>query len=202
MNEIRRENSLAYRVADALSYVLHPGVLALLTVAVFSSHFRNALGVLGDLAIIIAGLLPGSIYIVYKTRRGDFGHYHMTLKEERRVAFPLLFLGLCASFAVYAWIGAPALMLREMLVALVAGGGMLAITRVWKISAHSSIAMICAAVLLTISVPFALLVAALGVAVGVSRLVVKHHRPAEVLAGWAYGFGATALLNLLLSIYA
>lgn len=190
-----------YRLADSASYVFHPASLMLLTVILFSNQFRtNKLLVMADVAILIAGILPGLVYIYIKTRQGHFTHYHMIRKEERRIAFPLIFLGLVGSFLVYLLIQAPRIMLQAMLISLLVGAGFLIITRFWKISAHSAVAMICAALFLSFSIPIMLTIMTMGFLVGCSRLLVHHHTPAQVIGDWAYGFGATALLLWLVAL--
>ncbi len=194
-------NKSLYRLADAASYVFHPASLMLLTVILFSNQFRtNKLLVLADVAILIAGLLPGFIYIYFKTRRGDFSHYHLIQKEERRVAFPLIFVGLVGSFLVYLLIQAPRIMLQDMIIGLLVISGILVITRFWKISAHSAAAMTCATLFISFSIPLMLIFMVMGFLVGCSRLLVQHHTPSQVLGGWAYGFGTTALLLWLVSL--
>jgi membrane-associated phospholipid phosphatase len=194
-------NKPFYRLADAASYIFHPAVLMLLTVVLFSSQFRtNKLLVLADVAILITGILPGFLYVYIKTRQGHFTHYHMIRKEERRIAFPLIFIGLVGSFLVYLLIQAPQIMLQDMLISLLVGVGFLIITRFWKISAHSAVAMICAALFLSFSIPIMLIIMTMGFLVGCSRLLVQHHTPSQVIGGWAYGFITTALLIWLVSL--
>jgi membrane-associated phospholipid phosphatase len=187
------------RTAHALGYILHPAVLMVLAILLLSARLRhNALLTLMDMGILVAGLFPGLLYVYVKTRRGDFGHYHLLLKEERRIALPLVFVGLVGSFVLYALTGAPAIMMRCEVVGLVVGAGAMIISRFWKISLHATIAMGCAALFMPISPSILLVMAVVGILVGISRLVVKHHTPAQVIGGWLYGFGVTGILVWLL----
>jgi len=188
-------------IADGVSYGLHPAVLMVLTVILISGHARNSLALtLMDMAILIAGLLPGLLYIYIRTKQGHFSHYHLLLKEERRIVLPLLFLGMVGSFVLYALTQAPAIMLRGMLIGLLAGAGAILISRFWKISLHAAVAMGCAALFIPISWSILLGISALGIVVGISRLVVKHHTPAQVIGGWIYGLGVTSLLVWILLV--
>lgn len=188
-----------YRLADVLSYVLHPAVLMLLTVLLASREGRGGWGgALMDAGILLLGLLPGLGYIFIKARRGEVSHYHLILKEERRIVLPLLFVGMLAAFGLYALTGAPEVMLRGMVAGLLTGLGAIVITRFWKISLHATVAMGCAALFLPISPTYVAAFAAAGLVVGVARLIVRHHTVAQVVAGWAYGFGAGAVLVQLL----
>lgn len=189
-----------YLIADVISYAFHPVVLMLLTAALFSLRFRNnPMLVLQDIAILLAGLIPGLLYIYIKTRRGDFGHYHLTLKEERRAVLPILLAGLAASFGLYFLVHTPVVMMQAILLGIVGGVGAAAITRVWKISFHAAVAMGCAALFQPISPISMWAFVAMGVTVGVSRLIVKHHTLLQVLVGWGYGFATTTALLWLLN---
>ena len=187
------------RFAHALGYILHPAALMVFAIFLLSAQLRhNALLTLMDVGILVAGLAPGLLYVYIKTRRGEFGHYHLLLKAERRVALPLVFVGLVGSFVLYSLTGAPAIMMRCEVVGLVVGAGAMIISRLWKISLHATIAMGCAALFIPISPTILLVIAVLGILVGISRLVVKHHTPAQVIGGWLYGFGVTGILVWLL----
>jgi membrane-associated phospholipid phosphatase len=182
-------------VADALSYLLHPAVPMVLTMFQVSLWTRGSLGwAFLDVGMLILGLFPGLLYIYVKTRRGQFTHYHLLLKEERRVVLPLLFFGMVVSFGLYLVTNAPTLMLRGMIVGLFAGLGAIIISRFWKMSLHAAVSMGCAALFIPISWTTAAVFAALGITVGVARLVVRHHTPAQVIVGWAYGFLVSAVL--------
>jgi membrane-associated phospholipid phosphatase len=190
---------LPQRVSHALGYILHPAVLMVFAILLLSARLRhNALLTLMDMGILVAGLFPGLLYVYVKTRRGDFGHYHLLLKEERRIVLPLVFVGLVGSFVLYALTGAPAIMMRCEVVGLVVGAGAIIISRFWKISLHATIAMGCAALFIPISPTILVVMAVLGILVGISRLVVKHHTLAQVIGGWLYGFGVTGILVWLL----
>jgi membrane-associated phospholipid phosphatase len=182
------------RLADVLSYILHPAVLMMLTVALVSFWTRGSLiwAVL-DVLILIIGLMPGLLYIYVKTRRGQFSHYHLLLKEERRIALPLLFVGILISFGLYKLTQAPMIMIQGMLIGLFAGLGAIIISRFWKISLHAAVAMGCAGLFISISYIAAGVFAILGLIVGLARLRIRHHTPAQVLVGWIYGFGIGSL---------
>jgi membrane-associated phospholipid phosphatase len=187
-------NDLLDRLADLLSYILHPAVLMLLTVVLVSTWTRGNLAwVLLDVGILIIGLLPGLLYIYVKTRQGHFSHYHLLKKEERHIALPLLFVGVLASFGLYKLTQAPTIMMRGMAIGLFAGLGAIIISRFWKISLHAAVAMGCAGLFIPLSWQVAVCFALLGLIVGVARLRARHHTPAQVIVGWIYGFGMGSL---------
>jgi len=141
-----------------------------------------------DVAILIIGLLPGSLYIFVKVKQGHFTHYHLLRKEERQIALPLLFLGMLISFGLYQLTYAPTLMMRGMSIGLIAGLGAILISRFWKISLHAAVSMGCAGLFIPISGIATGLFIVLGLIVGLARLRVQHHTSAQVIVGWIYGF--------------
>jgi membrane-associated phospholipid phosphatase len=86
-----------------------------------------------------------------------------------------------------------------MVTGVLAGAGAVVISRFWKISLHSAVAMGCAALLIPFSWMLAATFAILAVVVGVARLMVRHHTWGQVVVGWGYGFCVSALLLWLLS---
>ena len=185
------------KIANALSYLLHPVVLMTATAAVISHHCRNnALLSFLDIALLLSGLFPGLAYIYVKKQRGAIGHYHLLLIRERSVVLPMLLAGMGGSLAIAAAIRAPAIITLSLTITLLEGVGATVISRFWKISLHAAVAMGCAALLASISRPYAIVLGILAILVGASRVIVNHHTPLQVIAGWIYGFVLTRLLLL------
>lgn len=196
------ESSRVARLAHFLSYALHPAVLMVATMVALSAHGRGDLWLsLLDAGILLLGLLPGLGFIAYKARRGEVSHVHLLLKEERRIILPLLLAGIAGALLVYALIGAPRFIIDGLVIGLIEGAVVTLITRFWKISLHATVGMCCAAFCLTTSAALAAAIAVIAVVTGIARLPINHHTPAQVLAGWAYGFGATAALLWALTDY-
>jgi membrane-associated phospholipid phosphatase len=197
-----RSSALVQRVAHTLAYLLHPAVLLLVTMALLNIFLPEAGGRgLLDMGILLLGLLPGLSYIAWKVRRGAVSHPHLLFKEERRIVLPLFLLGLLGSLLLYKLTGAPDFLLEGMAIGLLEGVGLTIITRFWKISFHAAVSMSCAAFLLPVSAWLALIMATAALIVGWARLPVNHHTLAQVIGGWAYGFGVTLALLALLTEY-
>jgi membrane-associated phospholipid phosphatase len=195
-------NGILGRISNILSYVLHPVLLMAATAMVVSIHIRHDIALMfRDTSIFLCGLMPGTALIYLKKRRGDFGHYHLLLIRERSVVLPVLLAGLAGSLGVAAATGTPAGITASMAIALLEGVGVTIISRFWKISLHAAIAMGCASLLVSISWRYALVAGALAVLVGISRLIVRHHTPLQVIAGWIYGFVLTRVLALWFTLY-
>ena len=190
------------RFAHLLSYVLHPAVLLLVTMGLLSATQQTSATVpIRDTLILLAGLLPGLIYIVIQVRRGTVGHVHLLLKEERRVVLPLFLLGFVGSLGLYWLVGAAQFIVDGVLIGIIEGVILTLITRVWKISFHAAVSMTCAAFLLPSSPLLASLMALLALITGLARLPIGHHTLAHVVAGWVFGFGVTTTLLATLTRY-
>src|SRR5574341_617369 len=112
-------SSRLLRISHWLSLVLHPAVVMALTAILLSASGRSSFLLLAmDVALLIGGLLPGILYIWIKTKRGEFGHYNLLLKEERRTVFPILLIGLLAVFVIYHLVGTPTALTRGVLAAV------------------------------------------------------------------------------------
>lgn len=192
-------NDTLYKISHTLSYMLHPMLLMLLTMMLVSYLAGSSWGfVFLDLLILAAGLAPGMGYIIWKTRRGDFSHYHLLLKEERFTVFPLMIVGLLGSVAAYYFLGRPVQFIEGGVVGIIGGIGAAVINRFWKMSIHAGVAAGCVGLLWFISLPWAAVMGLLALLSGLARIPIKHHTPLQVLVGWLYGFGLTVLLWRLL----
>lgn len=199
---MNRSSGIVMRLAHILSYVLHPAVLLLVTMALLSLVQAKSSGrTLLDLGILLLGLLPGLLYIAWKVRRGAVSHPHLLLKEERRVVLPLFLLGFVGSLLLYKLTGAPDFIAEGMAIGLLEGVGLTIITRFWKISLHAAVSMTCAAFLVPLSAALAAGMGTAALIVGWARLPVNHHTVAQVVGGWVYGFGVTLVLLALLTDY-
>ncbi|PZF97138.1 phosphatase PAP2 family protein [Micromonospora deserti] len=176
------------RVARLVTELTAPAVLvSLLTMAVAWHSARGAHGLAwGLLATLFVSGIPFA-YIVGGVRRGRLTDHHVGLREQRRV--PLL-IGLCsvaAGLALLAALGAP----RPVLALAAAGVAGLAVavavSHRWKMSIHSAVAAGTVVVLvLTFGVRL-LVTAPLLLVVGWSRVRLRDHTPAQVLAGGLLG---------------
>lgn len=172
------------RTARAISLVGHPSVLVPVAVGLASGNVTTA-------AIVVAtSAIPLLLITRRKVRRGAWSDYDVSRHEQRSslytIAFPLM--ALCA-FALYLNGAGP-----QMMRGLAAGAAMLAAgwlgNRWLKVSMHMMFDTF-AAVIATRAYPRLLSVAVcIVLLVAWSRLHLKRHTPAEVLAGIAIGLAA------------
>ena len=189
---------MSKRLAYLLSNVLHPAIFLVCSTALYSSFVRQPKAyALLDTLILVAGIIPALTYVEVLKQRGAVASRHLTKREERPVALALALAGFVGSLVVYRLINAPEQLIVELLILLIGGIPISLITLVWKISFHAAVAAACAALFLTISPLVTLCLMALALLVGLARIPIDHHTPAQVVAGWAYGFLVTAALSAL-----
>ena len=172
------------RIARVLSAVLHPFVLALLTVALATRNWRWTAALAATL------ILPLIAVLIRRTRRGAWSDFDVSRREQRPglyyAAIPLLALA-----ALVLWrMGASPRFLRSFVAIgfLFAAG--LAGNRWLKISLHMMFGAFCL-VIITRLYPWSLfLTLPLLVSLAWSRWRLERHTPAEIAVGLALGTAA------------
>lgn len=190
--------SVADRVARLFTEVLSPAVLVagvLFAVAGASAESPMSALVMGVVAAAAASFLPIA-YILRGVRRGSWTDRHVGVRSQRTLPM-LVCLGSTVSGTVaLAAAGAPRDLLALiacMAVALLVAVPITLLAR-WKISLHSLVAA-GTAVTFTVVFGWALLFTwPLAAAVGWSRVHLRDHTTAQVLAGALVGVCATGLL--------
>jgi membrane-associated phospholipid phosphatase len=176
--------------AQLISRVAHPINIICLTLLIINSAAQgNALLGLIDTTILLLGLLPAILYLV--TTR------HTPTANQKYVAICLLLLGVAATIGIYAAGTRSVTQIRSLAVGIIGGIGITLIHRYWNISFHAATSMGCVALLIPISPPIASCIGILAVLAGLARLPIHEHTLFQVLAGWLYGFGVTAMLLIL-----
>jgi len=179
------------RTARILSAVLHPFVVAPLTVALATRNWRWT-------GIIAATLiLPLTVVLIRRTRRGEWTDFDVSHREQRPglyyAAIPLL-----AISAVLVWsLGGPPRLLRSFLaVAFLFLAGLVG-NRFLKISLHMMFGAFCV-LIITRVYPWSLfLTIPLLASLAWSRWRLERHTPAEIAVGLLLGIAAGAFTAFL-----
>ncbi|MCG6493990.1 hypothetical protein [Kitasatospora sp. A2-31] len=191
--------TLRERVARLVTEALAPAHLVialLLLVGAHSTADWSGAG-WGLLAALFCGVVPIGL-ISWGVRRGALTDRHIRIRRQRVVPMGASLLSVVAGVALLRVLHAPT-EVGALVVAMLAGlASALAVTVWWQISLHNAVAGGTAMVLALAFGPGVLpLAAAVPLAAGWSRLVLRAHTPAQVLAGTALG-GVCALAFTLL----
>lgn len=187
------EPSSQDRLARIVSNVFHPFLVSVVTLVLviyldgatlWEAIKWTALG----FAIVI---VPLSLYLSVNVRRGQYSDWSISIREQRQSIYILA--GVCFVILVltFIWAGAPAIALACLYAALATVVIAAMINRmVTKISLHSVAITGCAAALFWVSPPLGLFLALGALAVGWSRMRLKHHTVVQVLLAWVVTTGA------------
>ncbi|MDT3397707.1 hypothetical protein RKE29_13785 [Streptomyces sp. B1866] len=140
----------------------------------------------GLYATVFAAVLP-VLFIRFGVRRGRWADRHVGVRRQRLAVLVFVVCSVAAGTLSMALLGAP----PEM-VALVAAMAatlvvLMAITVAWKVSVHAAVSCGSVVILAFAYGPWALACAPLTAMVGWSRVALRDHTPAQVVAGAALG---------------
>ncbi|WP_031074385.1 hypothetical protein [Streptomyces sp. NRRL WC-3742] len=188
----------AQKAAKVTTDVLAPAnlVIALLLLVGWHSTHSWAGISWGLLAAAFCGVIPISI-VLFGVKRGELTDKHIRVRRQRVVPMALSLISVATGIALLYALHAPAdvsALVVAMLVGLVCS---LLVTIGWQISIHNSVAGGTVMILLLVFGPWALPAALGAIAIGWSRIILKAHTIAQILAGTALG-GTAALTFVLL----
>lgn len=180
------------RAARLVTEIFAPGVLVvviLLAVGWYSAPDPSGLG-WGLLAALFCGIVPYGILIV-GARLGWWSDHHVGDRRQRLVPLAIIIVCVTAGIATLVFLGAPRPMVALVAAILVTLFVTLAITVAarWKISVHTAVA---GGVVVLLALTYGLYTLALVPLVGLvawSRVRLRDHTVAQVIAGAALGAG-------------
>lgn len=185
----RRRRLTRRRLAQVVTEVCAPVVLSIgLLLIVGAASTPNPLVGLGWglLAAFFVGVIPYG-FLLLGIRRGRWTDRHVRIREQRTVPLAFAIASVVFGAGVLAVAGAP----QQLIALVIAGLAGLAVTVVltlaWKISIHTAVASGTATILFLVFGPALLLTWPLVAAVGWSRMELRDHSPAQVIAGAVVG---------------
>jgi len=179
--------------AEWVTYLLEPKNWIIATVVAIGWHADGVAGLgWGLLAAFFAAILP-TLFITRGVRRGRWDDRNVGAKRARLVVLTFITASVAAGLILLAVLGAPPQLTGYFGCMLVSIAVLAAITTVWKISIHCAVASGSVTLLALIYgawlVPAYLLVAL----TAWSRVTVKDHTTAQVIAGCVLGAAAAVV---------
>ena len=196
--DARTRRRPADRAAKVLTEVLSPAVLVATVLLAVAWHAADTPGqalLWGLIAAAAASFIPIT-YIIRGVRRGHWTDKHVGERAQRKLPLLVCLLSTAAGALTLGLAGAPRELLAliaSMVAALIVAVPVTLVAR-WKISIHALVAAGTAVALVVVGGPALLATWPLAAAVGWSRVHLRDHTPAQVLAGAAVGACATGLL--------
>lgn len=140
----------------------------------------------GLLGALFSAVLP-ILFIKYGMKKGRWADRHVGVRQHRLVVMTFIIASVGAGIALLIGLSAPRSVTALIVAMLVTLAGLMAITVKWKISVHSAVASGAVAMLALAYGPWMLLGYVLVALVGWSRIALRDHTPAQVVAGAALG---------------
>jgi len=184
--------------ARRVSYWLEPKNWLIVTVVAIGWHTDGRAGLLwGLLAALFTAVLP-TLFISHGVRHGRWNDRNVGARRPRLVVLAFITASVAAGLIVLGVFGAPRLLTGYLAFMLASVAVLAAITTVWKISIHCAVASGSVAILAFTFGPLVLPAYTLVGLLGWSRLAVKDHTVAQVVAGAVLGAGAAGLAYTML----
>ena len=184
--------------AQWVSYLLEPKNWIIATTLAVGWHAGGATGLgWGAVAALFAAVIP-TLFINRGVRRGQWADRYVGARRPRLVVLSFILASVATGFALLAALGAPGQLTGYFGCMLGSVAVLAATTSVWKISIHCAVAagsVTILALLFGFWVTPAYLLVAL---TGWSRVVLKDHTTAQVVAGSVLGAAAAAVTYALI----
>ncbi|MCM0676576.1 phosphoesterase PA-phosphatase [Micromonospora phytophila] len=195
------DRSVGRRLARLTTEVLAPSVLVTVMPLVIAARATGSLGGLlrwGGAALFFCAVVPIGV-IVYGVRRGWLTDRHIGDHTQRLRPLGLGLTSVAVGIALLAAFDPPRLLFALMVATLVNGAAVTAVNHWWKLSVH--VATAAGSVIILILVFGAALHALwpLVAAVAWSRVRLRDHTLAQVIAGATVGVPLTAVTFLALT---
>ncbi|AWZ10430.1 hypothetical protein DRB96_30150 [Streptomyces sp. ICC1] len=145
----------------------------------------------GLLGCLFAAAIPLA-FIKYGIRRGRWADRHVGQRQQRLVVMTFIIFSVATGILLLWAFDAPRTMIALIAAMLATLAALLAVTRAWKISVHAAVSCGSLAMLAMTYGPWVLLASPVVAVVGWSRIELKDHTVAQVIAGAALGAAVAA----------
>jgi membrane-associated phospholipid phosphatase len=180
-------------VAERVTYLLEPKNWIIATVILVGWHADGIAGLgWGLLAAFFAGVVP-TLFITRGIRHGQWDDRNVGAKRPRLIVLTFITASLAAGLVLLVALGAPPELSGYFGCMLVSVAVLAAITTVWKISIHCAVACGSVTILGLMYGPRVIPFYALVALTAWSRVVLKDHTTAQVIAGCVLGAAAAAV---------
>ncbi|MGW4492313.1 hypothetical protein [Streptomyces sp. NPDC004376] len=175
------------RIARALTDGLEPRNWIIAVTVLIGWHADHFVGVgWGLLGAVFSGVIP-ILFIKFGERRGYWGDRHVRRRQDRLIVIPGIMASVIIGMTLMIFFSAPPEMIALIAAMLATLAAILAITTAWKISVHSAVSAGAVIMLAQAYGPWMLVGYVLVALVGWSRIHLRDHTAAQVVAGTALG---------------
>jgi membrane-associated phospholipid phosphatase len=179
--------------AERVSYLLEPKNWIIATTLAVGWHSDGAAGLAwGTFAALFAGILP-MVFISRGVRRGQWADRYVGAKRPRLIVLSFLIASVAIGLGLLVVLGAPGELTGYIGCMLGSVAVLAGITTVWKISIHCAVASGSVTILTLLFGPWLAPAYLLVALTAWSRVVLKDHTAAQVIAGSVLGAAAAVV---------
>jgi membrane-associated phospholipid phosphatase len=179
--------------AEWVSYLLEPKNWIIATTLAVGWHADGAVGLAwGAVAALFAGVLP-MVFVSRGVRRGQWDDRYVGAKRPRLIVLGFIIASVAVGLALLVALGAPGELTGYIGCMLGSVAVLAAITTVWKISIHCAVAAGSVTILTLLLGPWLAPAYLLVALTAWSRVVLKDHTTAQVIAGSLLGAAAAVV---------
>jgi membrane-associated phospholipid phosphatase len=178
--------SRADRMAEIISYVLHPLLIVIPTLVIAMVRLGSTVweAIFWTFLSIVIVNLPMALLLFWGVRSGKYSDASVSIREQRTSIYAVGGTCLVILLAVLIIGKAPVVISACLVSAVLATALGYWINRYTKLSLHSAAMAGCTAVLLWTAPLIGLVMAIFAPLVGWARIRLKHHTPVQILIGW------------------
>jgi membrane-associated phospholipid phosphatase len=178
--------SKADRMAEIISYVLHPLLIVIPTLVIAMVRLGSTVweAIFWTFLSIVIVNLPMALLLFWGVRSGKYSDASVSIREQRTSIYAVGGTCLVILLAVLTIGKAPVVIIACLMSAVLATALGYWINRYTKLSLHSAAMAGCTAVLLWTAPLIGLVMAIFAPLVGWARIRLKHHTPVQILIGW------------------
>ncbi|WP_416985065.1 hypothetical protein [Streptomyces sp. T028] len=140
----------------------------------------------GLFGALFAAVIP-VLFIKLGVRRGTWADRHLGVRQQRLVVMVFIICSVTTGTLLMSFLGAPSAMVALIAAMVSTLVILMAITFAWKISVHAAVSSGSIAILALAYGPWSLAAYSLVALIGWSRVALRDHTPAQVVAGAALG---------------
>jgi membrane-associated phospholipid phosphatase len=173
--------------AEWVTYLLEPKNWIIVTTLAVGWHAAGVKGLAwGAVAALFAGVLP-TMFINRGVRHGQWHDRNVGAKGPRLIVLAFIIASVAVGLALLAGLGAPTELSGYFACLLGSVAVLAAITTVWKVSIHCAVASGSVTILTLLFGPWLVPAYLLVALTGWSRVALKDHTTAQVIAGSLLG---------------
>jgi membrane-associated phospholipid phosphatase len=177
-----------YVLARAISQILHPIVLGIISIGIvglFGLPQQRSLGLLWALACVMLQVVPPMIFFTIRLRQGAYSDEDISVRTQRNELYLFGFATLIVGALILAAFGAPKPFMALLASAAIINIAGFVINLYWKISIHSASIGSTATLATLYSQPLGLFFWFCAAVLGWARLRTRNHTLLQVIAGMA-----------------